>query len=96
MDKNIVSNYRKIGNLLKLQNNPYYEEILEQLLKEGSIVGELINNFNLLVPFTEDDIISLLYYFGYLTIREKNIWNEKTVFQIPNKVMKEVLTFLLR
>ena len=89
MDKNIVSNYGKIGNLLKLQNNPYYEEILEQLLKEGNISGELINNFNLLVPFTEDDIISLLYYFGYLTIKEKNIWNEKTVFQIPNKVMKD-------
>ena len=89
MDKNIVSNYGKIGNLLKLQNNSYYEEILEQLLKEGNISGELINNFNLLVPFNQDDIISLLYYFGYLTMKEKNVWNEKTVFQIPNKVMKD-------
>lgn len=71
MDTNIAFNYGKIGNLLKLQNNCYYNEILDTLLKTGTIDGELKSKFNLEVNFKRDDIISLLYYFGYLTMDER-------------------------
>lgn len=39
--------------------------------------------------FNKSDIISLLFYFGYLTIKE-NINNIGYKFMITNKVIKEV------
>ncbi len=87
MDKNIVSNYGKIGKLLKLKENDYYNEIIDELLKNDEITGELQNNFNLELDISKNDLISLLYYFGYLTIGENSFMGIK--FKVPNKVMKE-------
>ncbi len=89
MDKNIVSNYGKIGNLLKLKDNEYYKDILNELLKTSEIDGQLVINFNLLIDLNENDLISLLYYFGYLTIKEYDLVANKIIFKIPNEVMKE-------
>ena len=43
----------------------------------------------MLVSFTQDDIISLLYYFGYLTMKEYDEIHAKNLFAIPNEVIKE-------
>ncbi len=88
-DNNITANYEKIGNLIKLEDNKYYESLLNELLKTNGIIGELKTKFNLEVSFSKEDIISLLYYFGYLTINGYDIYLEKTIFKIPNKVMKD-------
>ena len=90
MDKNVVLNCVKMVNLLKLHDGLYYEELLEQLLKKDKVIGQLTNNFDLSVPFFEDDIISLLYYFGYLTIKEEG-FGRIIYFQIPNKVISNLL-----
>jgi len=87
-DNNIVVNYGKIDNLLKLQGNSFYKDIISDILDNGEITGVLKTQFNLVEDFTRDDIISLLYYFGYLTIKEQNIIG-KMVFRVPNYVMKE-------
>ncbi len=89
IDTNIVVNYGKIENILKLKNNDFYEEILDELLKTSEINGTLKYSFNLLGSLNKDDIISLLYYFGYLTIKEYNEVLNKLKFKIPNKIMKE-------
>ena len=89
IDTNIVVNYGKIENILKLQNNNFYEEILDELLKTSEINGTLSYSFNLLGNLNKDDIISLLYYFGYLTIKEYNEVLNKLKFKVPNKIMKE-------
>jgi len=86
-DNNIVVNYGKIDNLLKLQDNVFYKELIEEILKTDSITGMLKTQFNLQEDFTRDDIISLLYYFGYLTIGEVNIVGG-VKFIVPNYVMK--------
>ena len=57
-------------------------------MDNGKIQGVLKTQFNLEEDFTRDDIISLLYYFGYLTIKELNIVG-KIDFKIPNYIMKE-------
>ena len=62
LDNNIAFNYGKIGNLLKLQNNTYYKEILDTILKTGTIEGKLMTKFNLEEDYTKNDFISLLYY----------------------------------
>ena len=89
IDTNIVVNYGKIENILKLQNNNFYEEILDELLKTSEINGTLKYSFNLLGSLNKDDLISLLYYFGYLTIKEYNEVLNKLKFKVPNKIMKE-------
>ena len=90
LDTNIAFNYGKIGNLLKLQNNNYYIQILDTILKTGTISGLLKFKFNLETSFDKDDIISLLYYFGYLTIYKKEIYDDSTIFRVPNKVINEL------
>ena len=89
LDNNIAFNYGKIGNILKLQNNTYYKEILDTILKTGTIEGKLMTKFNLEEDFTKNDFISLLYYFGYLTIKKETLGG-MLVFEIPNYVMQEL------
>ena len=91
LDTNIAFNYGKIGNLLRLQNNIYYTEILDNILKTGTISGRLKLKFNLELDFDYDDIISLLYYFGYLTIKESS-YGSNLKFTIPNYTMTELYT----
>ena len=88
-DKNVVSNYHKIEHFLKLKNNEIYKDILDKLLKSNEIVGQLVTDFNLLIDLNENDLISLLYYFGYLTIKEYDSVKDKMIFKIPNEVIKE-------
>jgi len=87
-DNNIVVNYGKIDNLLRLQDNKFYKEIISDILDNGEITGILKTQFNLAEDFVRDDIISLLYYFGYLTIKTSDITGQ-IIFKIPNLVMKE-------
>ena len=89
IDTNIAFNYGKLGNLLRLQENSYYLDIIDSLLKSGEITGELKRKFNLEEDFMRDDIISLLYYFGYLTIGEA-LSGGRTKFVIPNYVMSNL------
>ena len=86
-DKNITGNYGKIENIIKIQNNEIYKEIISEILETNEITGSLKNEVNINLDITKDDIISLLYYFGYLTIEK--IDDMDTVFKIPNLTTKE-------
>ena len=89
IDINIAFNYGKVENLIKLYQNNYYQDILNDLFTTDTVSGILKEKFNLEYDFTKDDIISLLYYFGYLTIGKENIFDNSIQFKIPNQVMKE-------
>ena len=86
-DNNITVNYGKIENLIKLQNNNFWQDLISELLKTGEIAGELRTGFNLNIDFDYNDVISLLYYFGYLTIKEEGVRGNIN-FKIPNEMMK--------
>ena len=86
LDSNIISSYEQIKNIVSLGD---YKEIMDDIFDNGEIVSSLKVNFNLNSEFNKNDIISLLYYFGYLTIKcEKD--NVHYIFTIPNKVIKMV------
>ena len=91
IDINIAFNYGKVENLIKLYQNNYYQDILNDLFTTDTVTGILKEKFNLEYDFTKDDIISLLYYFGYLTIG-KGLLGNSYLFKIPNYVMKETYT----
>ncbi len=88
MDDNIVFNRGKVGNLIELKHNPYTKELLEEILLNDQVRGKLKRSFDLEIDFDRNDIISLLYYFGDLTIEPDKYGGY--FFKIPNQVMKEV------
>ena len=89
LDTNIMSDYRKIRNIFKIggaENEKF--ELLETLIKTGSISFSLTRTYNLELSFTQDDFLSLLYYMGMLTLKE--VKNMRWHFQIPNYVIKKL------
>jgi len=87
-DNNITVNYEKIENLLKLQNNTFYKDIISDILDNNKITSVLVSMFNLVAGFNKEDIISLLYYFGYLTISGKSSITSDIIFKVPNECMR--------
>ena len=86
MDSNIISSYEQIKNIVSLGD---YKEIMDDIFDNGEIVSSLKVNFNLNGEFNKNEIISLLYYFRYLTIKSAKD-NVHYIFTIPNKVIKTV------
>lgn len=88
LDINIVANFEKLGSLITLKNNPYSKEILECLIQNKELKGTITDKFNLNMELTQDDIISILFYFGYSSIKDSQLGLVE--FKVPNYIMKEV------
>ncbi len=88
MDVNIASDYSKLGKMLDLCVGEKKEEMIQKSITGEAIVGNIIEKFNPAVEFTEKDMVSMLYYLGYLTIKDTML--ETPVLGIPNKVMKQL------
>ena len=89
LDSNILSSYDQIKNIISLGD---YKEVIRDIFDNDEIEVKLKENFNLnnnsLYKFEKEDIVSLLFYFGYLTIERLGYFG--IVFRIPNKVIYEV------
>ena len=88
IDVNIASDYTKLGKMLDLCKGEERERVIEQTISGEGIVSEITQKFNPAMEFTETDLISMLYYLGYLTITGEVF--EKPELKIPNRVMKEI------
>lgn len=88
LDKNIISSYDQIKNVINLSKDK--KKIIEELFENDEVTSELVTNFNMLNFLSRNDIISLLYYFGYLTI--KSLGANGYTYKIPNKVIKEIFS----
>ena len=88
IDVNIASDYTKLGKMLDLCKGEEREKVIEKTVLGEGIVSEITQKFNPAMEFTETDLISMLYYLGYLTITGEVF--EKPELKIPNRVMKEI------
>ena len=88
VDLNIISDYGKIEAFMDLCQNMNKIDILEKIVAGDLIESSLTEKFNAEIQFGEKELISLLFYLGYLTIKE--IGFSKYKFQIPNDVIKEI------
>ena len=88
IDVNIASDYTKLGKMLDLCQGEEREKVIEKTVSGEGIVSEIRQKFNPAMEFTETDLVSMLYYLGYLTIEDEEIGYPK--LNIPNKVMKEI------
>ena len=88
IDMNIASDYSKIGKMLDLCKGENRLEILQKTVQGTLISSNIVEKFNPAMEFTETDMISMLYYLGYLTISGEDLGIPELV--IPNKVMKKI------
>ena len=88
VDTNIASDYSKIGNMLRLCRNENRLDIIEKTLSGEGIATTLVRQFNPEKSFGETEMVSMLYYLGYLTIVGEDIGDP--ILRIPNQVIKEI------
>ena len=86
VDVNIASDYSKVGKMLNLCKGENRLEILRKTVQGEPITNKIVKKFNPAIEFTEADMISMLYYLGYLTISGEKLGLPELT--IPNKVMK--------
>ena len=90
IDNNIASDYTKLGNMLDLCKEEEREKIIEDTVSGNGITSEIISKFNPAIEFGKIELVSMLFYLGYLTI-EDNVADYPKL-GIPNNVMKEIYT----
>ena len=88
IDVNIASDYSKLGKMLDLCKGEEREKVIEKTVSGEGIISEIRQKFNPAMEFTETDLVSMLYYLGYLTIAGDEVGYPK--LSIPNNVMKEI------
>jgi hypothetical protein len=89
LDTNIISDYRKIGNIFKIGGDELEKfELLENLVKKGHLDFNLTEIYNLEAPFSQNDFLSLLFYMGLLSLRENNQIVGR--YEMPNYVIKKL------
>ena len=88
VDVNIASDYSKIGSMLKLCRGENRLQIIEKTVSGEGILTEIVQKFNPTIEFGERELVSMLYYLGYLTIDKELLG--KAELKIPNKVMKKI------
>ena len=88
IDVNVASDYTKLGKMLDLCRGEEREKVIEQTVLGEGIVSEITQKFNPAMEFMQTDLVSMLYYLGYLTIVGEIF--EKPELKIPNRVMKEI------
>ena len=64
--------------------------LLEKIVANEPLSSELTEKFNSDVSFDEKELISLLYYLGFLTITD--IGYSKCKFKSPNDVIRKIYT----
>ena len=89
LDTNIASDYTKVRKVFVTNSDETtYIPLLKKITTEGSVSAAITDIFNFEKLFEESDIISLLFYMGWLTI--KTIEEGEYVFKMPNRVIQEL------
>lgn len=89
LDANIATDYTKVKQIFNIQQREEdFIPLLKQLTAEGTLSAEITYFFNLTKPFSEDDLISLLFYMGWITIQNEEEGIHR--FKMPNRVVSEL------
>ena len=88
VDTNILSDYGKIEAFMDLCQDMNKIDVLERIVAGEPVESELTEKFNAEIAFGEKELISLLYYLGYLTVVDKGY--SKCKFKIPNDVIRKI------
>ena len=88
LEENIRIDYSKLRMLIRKDKEFAHDaSIIQTIVQQGYITGELKTGFPAEQIASPDNFISLLYYFGMLTI--DGTYRGKTKLSIPNQVVRE-------
>jgi Predicted AAA-ATPase len=88
---NIVRDYPKVQEVFVVNSeDTIYVPLLKKIVSEGRTSAILTEIFNFEKPFDEYDIVSLLFYMGWLTIKQAEEGECNYTFNIPNRVIQEL------
>lgn len=95
LEENIRVDYNKLRMLIRKDKEFAHDaSIIQTLVSKGFVTGELKEGFPAEDIAKSDNFLSLLYYFGMVTIG--GLYRGKPKFVIPNEVVREqVYTYLL-
>lgn len=88
IDVNIASDFSKLGKMLDLCQGENRIDIIEKTIEGIPVLSEITEKFNVEIGFGEKELISMLFYLGYLTIIGEEVGYPK--LKIPNKIMREL------
>jgi hypothetical protein len=95
IDVNIRTDYDRLRMLIRRDREFAHDaSVIQTIVSQGYILGSIKNSFPARYITRPDNFISLLYYFGMLTIDKVESGQLKLV--IPNEVVREqIYTYLL-
>lgn len=88
IDKNIASDYGKLGYMFELKDKNKNMKVLDKILQGEEITTVITSQFSMEKDFEEDDFKSLLFYLGMLTIKREDLGD--VVLTVPNNVIREL------
>ena len=95
IDWNVRIDYRKLRHLVILDKgetktaNGNFSR-LKQIIEEEEIAANLVKGFPVEKLIHTENFLSLLFYFGLLSIKEKVIKNQESVLKIPNETIRRL------
>ena len=95
VESNVRTDYNKLRMLIRHDKEFAHDaSIIQQLVTKGFVTGNLVENFPAERINDPDNFVSLLFYFGMVTIDGTH--DGATKFVIPNEVVRDQLyTYLL-
>jgi hypothetical protein len=95
IDWNVRIDYKKLRHLIILDKgetitaNGNFSR-LKQIIEEEEIAANLVKGFPVEKLTHTENFLSLLFYFGLLTIKEKTVENQELVLKIPNETIRRL------
>ena len=87
-DMNVKTDYGKIQRLIREDRNTAESSKIETILEKDEIVTKLVEMFPLEMITNRESFISLMFYMGFLTIKEPFMAIVK--LKVPNLVIREI------
>ena len=87
VDPNLNQSGTTIENIAGLKNSEHNYQIVEQIVSDKQISGTLQPFINIDTKFDKNDLITLLFNIGMLTIKG---FDMETQFEMPNKIIKDI------
>jgi hypothetical protein len=89
LDANIATDYTKVKKIFNIQQREEeFIPIFKELTTEGILSAEITDFFNLEKTISDEDVISLLFYMGWISIHDVKEGLHR--FKMPNRVISEL------